>query len=124
MLGKMLGLGQVASMDARLVKGAGASRGVVRAIARVVLDLQDSDTFNEGEVLVCPFTAPPWTPLFSLAAAVVTDSGGVLSHAAIAAREYAIPAVVGTVNGTTAIPDGALVEVDGAAGTVTLLSGG
>ena len=121
MLSKMFGVGGVASTEPGFVKGSGASRGVVRGIARVILDLDDADRLAEGEILVCPFTAPPWTPLFGLAAAVVTDAGGVLSHAAIAAREYAIPAVVGTKNGTTALRDGALVEVDGAAGTVRVV---
>lgn len=106
--------------DRSLVRGIGASRGVVRGRAVVVLDLGDAERLQEGDVLVCPFTAPPWTPLFAIAAAVVTDAGGALSHAAIAAREYAIPCVVGTRRGTTAIPDGAMVTVDGAEGTVRI----
>ena len=75
-----------------------------------------------GEILVAETTAPPWTPLFAIAAAVVTDTGGVLSHCAVVAREYAIPAVVGTVNATAAIRDGDLVEVDGDAGTVRIVA--
>jgi pyruvate,water dikinase len=66
------------------------------------------------------FTTPAWTPLFSLAAAVVTNAGGVLSHAAIEAREYGIVAVVGTRDGTRRIPDGAMVTVDGSTGIVTI----
>jgi len=114
-------LAPAAHEDGGVISGSGASRGTVRGIARVVLNVEDGHRLAEGEVLVCPFTAPSWTPLFSVAAAVVTDAGGVLSHAAIAAREYAVPCVVGTGEGTVRIPDGALVEVDGAAGTVTIV---
>lgn len=102
------------------VKGQPASAGVVRATARVIKDLSEADRLQPGEVLVCTTTAPPWTPLFSVAAAVVTDSGGVLSHSAICAREYAIPCVVATQVGTQVIPDGATITVDGAAGTVRI----
>jgi pyruvate,water dikinase len=86
----------------------------------VILDLADSDRLEGGDVLVCPSTAPPWTPLFAIAGAVVTDTGGVLSHTAIAAREYALPAVVGTGVATHRIPDGATVTVDGAQGIVRI----
>ena len=72
-------------------------------------------------MLVAATTAPPWTPLFATAAAVVSDTGGILSHCAVVAREYGIPAVVGTGNATARIPDGHLVEVDGDAGVVRLL---
>ena len=72
------------------------------------------------EILVCPATMPPWTPLFGLAKAVVTDHGGILSHTAIVAREYRIPAVVGTKIATTTVRDGQTITVDGAAGTVRL----
>ena len=66
-------------------------------------------------------TAPPWTPLFATAAAVVTDTGGVLSHCAVVAREYGIPAVVGVAVATQAIADGQLIEVDGDAGVVRIV---
>ena len=69
---------------------------------------------------MCPYTDPTWTPLFALAAAVVADTGGPLSHAAIVAREYGIPAVLGTGHATT-ISDGATLLVDGTGGTVTIL---
>ena len=72
-----------------------------------------------GDVLVCPYTNPAWTPLFPRAAAVVVDSGGVGSHAAIVAREYGIPAVMGTGTGTSVLTDGQLVTVDGDTGLVT-----
>ena len=67
-------------------------------------------------MLVVETTAPPWTPLFATAAAVVSDTGGILSHCAVVAREYGIPAVVGTGNATARIHDGQLIEVDGDAG--------
>ena len=67
-------------------------------------------------------TAPPWTPLFATAAAVVSDTGGILSHCAVVAREYGIPAVVGTGNATSRLEDGQVIEVDGDAGTVRVVS--
>jgi pyruvate,water dikinase len=72
-------------------------------------------------VLVTVSTEPPWTPLFATASAIVTDSGGVLSHSAVVAREYRIPAVVGTGNATRTFHDGQLIEVDGDAGTVQVV---
>jgi pyruvate,water dikinase len=74
---------------------------------------------RSGEVLVCPYTNPAWTPLFQRAAAVVADSGGIGSHAAIVAREYGIPAVMGTASGTTLLTDGQQITVDGNTGRVT-----
>jgi pyruvate,water dikinase len=113
--------GEIApSAEANVVNGNPASRGIVRGRARLIMNLGQADQLQSGEVLVCPSTAPPWTPLFAIAAAVVTDTGGVLSHSAICAREYGIPAVVGTQAGTQRIPDGAIVTVDGAAGTITI----
>jgi pyruvate,water dikinase len=85
----------------------------------VILDLGDADRLEPGDVLVTTMTSPPWTPLFGVAGAVVTDSGDVLSHVAIAAREYGIPCVVGTHHATRLIVDGDVVTVDGDAGTVT-----
>ncbi len=73
-----------------------------------------------GAVLVAPLTTPAWTPLFARAAAIVTDVGGPLSHGSIVAREYGIPAVLGTADATRRIRTGQLVTVDGAAGTVTI----
>jgi pyruvate,water dikinase len=81
----------------------------------------DFDRIQPGDVIVCPSSNPSWVPLFSIAAALVTDTGGVLSHAAVVARELGLPAVVGTRDATHRIADGRLVEVDGAAGIVRLL---
>jgi pyruvate,water dikinase len=73
---------------------------------------------NAGDVLVCPYTNPSWTPLFQRAAAVVVDAGGIGSHAAIVAREYGIPAIMGTAVGTEVLTDGQVVTVDGDTGRV------
>lgn len=108
------------SVQGRELRGQAASRGVVRARARVLRDLSEAERLQPGEILVCTTTAPPWTPLFAIAAGVVTDAGGVLSHSAICAREYAIPAVVATQVATTVIKDGAMITVDGTRGTVQL----
>ena len=104
-----------------LIEGMAASKGVVTARARIINSIAEADLLRPGEVLVVETTSPPWTPLFGIAGAIVTDGGGPLSHAAVVAREYAIPAVVGTVSGTRRIRSGQLVKVDGGAGTIELL---
>ena len=106
--------------EGRIIRGLAASQGTVRATARVIRELSDAERLQPGEILVCGVTSAPWTPLFSIAGAVVTDAGGILAHSAICAREYGIAAVVGTSVGTRLIPDGATITVDGSAGTVTL----
>jgi phosphohistidine swiveling domain-containing protein len=103
------------------IQGLPGARGKATAPARLILGLDDAETMEPGDVLVCAMTSPPWTPLFGLASAIVTDSGMALSHPAIAAREYGIPAVVGAGDATTRIRTGDLIEVDGDAGTVTIL---
>ena len=108
------------SFDGTVIEGIGASRGKVTGTARVVRQLDESDKFEDGDILVCITTAPPWTVLIAVSSAVVTDTGGVMSHSAIVARELAIPCVVGTQLGTAVIPDGATITVDGEAGTVTV----
>jgi pyruvate,water dikinase len=104
-----------------VVRGASGSGGTATGVARVVRSLADAARVKPGEILVAETTAPPWTPLFGVAAAVVTDTGGILSHSAVVAREYGIPAVVGAGSATTAIADGDVVEVDGDAGTVRIV---
>jgi pyruvate,water dikinase len=101
-----------------VIQGASGAPGVATGTARVVLDLVDADRLMPGDVLVTTMTSPPWTPLFAVASAVVTDSGDALSHVAIAAREYGIPCVVGTHVATALVRDGETVIVDGDAGTV------
>ncbi len=103
-----------------MIKGVGASLGTVRAPARVLAGPEDFASMRAGEVLVARMTTPAWTPLFAMAAAVVTDVGGPLSHSSIVAREYGIPAVLGTGVATRRIRTGDMVTVDGDAGTVTL----
>ncbi|TQM11981.1 PEP/pyruvate-binding domain-containing protein [Pseudonocardia kunmingensis] len=100
------------------VRGTPASRGSAVGPVRVVHDESEFANLQDGEVLVCPYTNPTWTPLFALASAVVVDAGGAASHAAIVAREHGIPAVMGTGNGTRVLTDGQRVVVDGNAGTV------
>jgi phosphohistidine swiveling domain-containing protein len=107
-----------------VLRGNPGSPGVVRGRARVLRSLPEVTDLRKGEVLVAETTAPPWTPLFATVAAVVTDTGGVLSHSAVVAREYRIPAVVGTGAATATIRSGQTIEVDGDAGIVRILSAG
>lgn len=102
------------------LRGVGASAGVVRGRARIAKMLEDALDLQPGEVLVCPMTDPRWTPLFALAAALVTDQGGSLAHAAVVARELRLPAVVGTYTATEQLRPSQFLEVDGAQGLVRL----
>jgi pyruvate,water dikinase len=102
-----------------VIVGQPASAGRATGAVRIVHGPQDFATFRDGDVLVAKATAPAWTPLFARAAAVVTDGGTLAAHASLVAREYAIPAVVGTGDATQCLRQGQLVTVDGAAGTVT-----
>lgn len=101
-----------------LLAGVAASPGVAEGPVRVIRGHDDMHRLTDGDVLVCQVTSPAWAPLFPLAAAVVADGGGALSHAAIAAREHGIPAVLGTGAGTTTLRDGQRVRVDGTRGLV------
>jgi phosphohistidine swiveling domain-containing protein len=105
------------------IKGAGTSPGRITAPARVLCGPEDFDQMKPGEILVAAITTPAWTPLFAMASAVVTDIGGPLSHGSIVAREYGIPAVLGTGVATKRIRSGQLITVDGSAGAVTLTKG-
>jgi pyruvate,water dikinase len=100
------------------LRGTGASAGIVRGRACVVLGPEDFGRVLRGDIIVAPASNPGWVPLFSIAGGFVTDTGGVLSHAAVVAREFGLPAVVGTGDGTKRITDGRIVEIDGAAGLV------
>ena len=106
------------------VRGDAVSPGVYEGTARVVLDEAELDRIEAGDVLVCPITSPVWSMVFPALGALVCDAGGPLSHPAIIAREFAIPAVVNTGNATSAIADGARVRVDGDAGVVTMVKPG
>jgi rifampicin phosphotransferase len=102
------------------LKGNAGSRGTARGIARVARTLDEAKALQPGEILVAITTMPAWAPLFGTAAALVTETGGPLSHGAIVAREYGIPAVVGAPGATQAIRTGQTITVDGTTGTVTI----
>jgi phosphohistidine swiveling domain-containing protein len=110
-----------ASQTGKTLKGVPASPGQVTARARVLHDVTEFQLFQPGEVLVAGTTTPAWTPLFAMASAIVTDIGGPLSHGSIVAREYGIPAVMGTGVATRRIKDGETITVDGSKGLVTIL---
>jgi pyruvate,water dikinase len=114
------GFGGERSFDERILKGHAASPGVVQGRAKVVEKVEQADKVEQGDVLVCRFTTPSWAHLFSRVSAIVADSGGVLSHCAILAREYGIPCVPGVRVGTRRIRDGMLLTVDGSQGLVRL----
>ena len=101
--------------------GAAASPGTVEGPARVVVDVEEISGVRDGDVLVCTITSPAWAPIFPKLRGVVTDIGGVMSHAAIVCREYGLPAVVGTGRATAAIRTGQSIRVDGSSGVVTIL---
>jgi pyruvate,water dikinase len=113
---------QVANEDenADVISGFATSAGTISAQASVLTSPEDFDRMIPGSILVCPFTTPAWTQLFAQAAGLVTDIGGVGGHGSIVAREYGIPAVMGTGVGTSRISHGQRITVDGDAGTVTL----
>lgn len=111
-----------ASTSKQLV-GLGVSAGTATGTARIVMNTEAAFArdIEPGEILVAPFTDTPWTPLFIPAAAVVVETGGMLSHAATVAREFGIPCVVLVEDATRAIRDGDTITVDGAAGTVSIV---
>jgi len=101
--------------------GIPASPGVAEGFARVLLRADQLGELADGEILVAPVTSPSWTPVFHRIAGAVLDTGGIMCHAAIVAREYGLPAVVGTGIGTKRIRTGDRVRIDADAGTVTIL---
>jgi len=107
--------------DSNEIKGCAASSGVVDGVARVVMSVDEIDRLRHGDILVCHVTNPSWAPVFQKIAAAVSDIGGSMSHAAIVAREYGLPAVVGTGTATQKIKDGQRIRVDGGRGVVTIL---
>ena len=107
--------------DAQVVRGTGASAGRYTGIARLLSGPSELGRLHAGEVLVTPTTTEAFNVVLPLVGAIVTDAGGLLSHPAIVSREYGVPGVVGTLDATMLIPDGALVEVDGTAGEVRVL---
>lgn len=107
---------------AAVFTGTPASPGVAQGPVRVVHGPEDFDRVQPGDILVCRTTDPAWTPLFSIVAAVVTEHGGLLSHAAIVAREHRLPAVLAVPHATTALPQEATATVDGTNGLIALAS--
>jgi pyruvate,water dikinase len=104
-----------------VLAGIAASPGVAEGLARVIVRVDQVGELEDGEILVAPSTAPSWTPVFGRIVAAVSDMGGVMCHAAIVAREYGLPAVVGVTGATRTISTGDRLRVDGTAGTVTIL---
>jgi pyruvate,water dikinase len=109
------------SAPGTVLTGIAGCPGTAIGRARVVLDPSDPTALEPGDILVAPMTDPAWTPLFVPAAAVVVNVGAQITHAVIVSRELGIPCVVSVTNATKLIPDGALIEVNGTTGTVTLL---
>ncbi|MGP6173951.1 PEP-utilizing enzyme [Corynebacterium sp. A21] len=114
-------LGNDKDAEEGVLKGMAASPGVVEGFARVIMDADDLSQIQQDEILVAPVTAPSWGPIFGKIKATVTDIGGMMSHAAIVCREYALPAVTGTGSASTSIKTGQRLRVDGTKGTVTVL---
>ena len=104
-----------------VLSGLPSSPGRVTGVARVLFSPHEGARLQAGEILVAPSTDPGWTPLFLLAAGLVVETGGYLSHGAIVAREYGIPAVLNVPLATQRIPDGSTVLLDGAQGVVQLI---
>jgi pyruvate,water dikinase len=107
--------------ESKKIVGIGVSPGIYKGRVRIMLEPSKLHEFEPGEILVCPTTNPAWTPVFPLAGAVVTDIGGMLSHGAVVAREYRIPAVLGTDNATERLKTGDKIEVDGDSGMITII---
>jgi rifampicin phosphotransferase len=108
------------SDNPKVLRGSPGSPGKATGTARIVQSIANADTLKPGDILVATTTSPAWTPLFGSVGAVVTETGGLLSHCAVVAREYAIPAVVGAPGAARIIRDGQKVEVDGDAGSVRI----
>lgn len=104
-----------------VLQGVAGCPGVVRGRARVILDPADPSALEPGDIMVAPLTDPAWTPLFMAAGGVVVNVGGQISHAIIVSRELGLPCVVSVTGATDVIPDGALVEVNGSTGQVTIV---
>jgi pyruvate, water dikinase len=102
--------------------GLAASPGEAEGVARVVHSAEELETLLDGEILVCPLTAPSWSIVFARIAAAVSDGGGIMSHAAIVSREYELPAVVATGIGTKVVQTGDRLRVNGNTGVVTILA--
>jgi pyruvate,water dikinase len=116
-----VGYGMAKAAPAGALRGIGCSPGRVEGRARVVHSLAEMGRVEHGDILVTHFTDPGWTPLFARLGGVVTETGGVLAHAAVISREYGIPAVLAVPGATERIKDGARVAVDGTHGTIEIV---
>ena len=110
----------ISAKTGKNIKGLAASPGITRGRVRVIRGEHEFGKLLAGEVLVCPYTNPAWTPLFATAKAVVTETGGLASHAAIVAREYGIPVVMAIPGATCTLNDGQEIQVDGNRGIISL----
>ncbi|KWX69872.1 phosphoenolpyruvate synthase [Paenibacillus jilunlii] len=110
-------------LPAEAIVGLPVSSGVIEGRARVILNMEDAN-LEEGDILVTAFTDPSWTPLFVSIKGLVTEVGGLMTHGAVIAREYALPAVVGVENATKLIKDGQRIRLNGTEGYIEILSGG
>lgn len=108
------------NLPAEAIVGLAVSSGVIEGRARVILHMEDAD-LEEGDVLITPFTDPSWTPLFVSIKGLVTEVGGLMTHGAVIAREYGLPAVVGVENATKLIKDGQRIRVNGTEGYIEIL---
>jgi pyruvate,water dikinase len=111
------------SEDESVISGIAGSPGTIEGIARVVTTVDEFDEVRDGDILVCQMTNPAWVVLFTKIAGLVTDTGGTTSHPAVLAREFGIPAVIGTSVATRRIKTGDRLRVDGGAGRVEILAG-
>jgi phosphoenolpyruvate synthase/pyruvate phosphate dikinase len=107
-------------LPAGAIEGLAVSSGVIEGRARVILNMEDAE-LEEGDILVTPFTDPSWTPLFISVKGLVTEVGGLMTHGAVIAREYGLPAVVGVENATKLIKDGQRIRVNGTEGYIEIL---
>ena len=108
------------NLPAEAIAGLAVSSGVIEGRARVILNMEDAD-LEDGDILVTSFTDPSWTPLFVSIKGLVTEVGGLMTHGAVIAREYGLPAVVGVENATKLIKDGQRIRVHGTEGYVEIL---
>ena len=108
------------NMPSEAIAGLAVSSGIIEGRARVILNMEDAD-LEDGDILVTPFTDPSWTPLFVSIKGLITEVGGLMTHGAVIAREYGLPAVVGVENATTLIKDGQRIRVNGTDGYVEIL---
>ena len=119
--GEQQGASHLESGENESLRGTGASPGVVRGTARLVHGADEFGRIMHGDIIICPASNPSWVPVFAIAGGLVTDRGGLLSHAAVVAREFGLPAVVGVRGVMQTIVDGQPVEIDGTSGVVRLL---